>query len=349
MWGGCFSCAATASDCTSLFSSVSAVPPVDPTPVPEASQAARPRRSSTAIQRNMMDFTAEDMASNFISGCRRKSGRSATSCSKLARLDPHKDGDILQFVVRVARRSRLPPEVIEPFVENNHRLRQRFREDLESLEEAVEVARTAATAATGPEGFDEEASLLQPLQSKVTTLLQKWATFAVEQEVVPEPMEAEDVSAISRCATESCPLPPISCMPLTPLPFSPPHCPQPRCRTSGQEPAAARRSPAFQRTRSRIGGPLLATSGVTSIRRQFFPSLTLILYQGPRTSLCSRRQSQPRTWQDRPLSITVDAFACAFAAAQHSSRTVPNQSWGTPRCGSLSQSSKTWLAGPDDT
>ena len=72
MWGGCFSCAcaATASDCTSLFSSVSAVPPVDPTPVPEASQAARPRRSSTAMQRNMMDFTAEDMASNFSNGCR---------------------------------------------------------------------------------------------------------------------------------------------------------------------------------------------------------------------------------------------------------------------------------------
>ena len=59
MWGGCFSCAATAPDCTSLFSSVSAVPPVDPTPVPETSQAARPRRSSTGMQRNMMDFTAK--------------------------------------------------------------------------------------------------------------------------------------------------------------------------------------------------------------------------------------------------------------------------------------------------
>ena len=36
MWGGCFCCAATASDCTSLFSSVSAVPPSGPYPCPRS-------------------------------------------------------------------------------------------------------------------------------------------------------------------------------------------------------------------------------------------------------------------------------------------------------------------------
>ena len=48
---------------------------MDPAPVPRALQAARPRRSSTATQCDMMVFTVEDMASNFSNGCRRKSGR----------------------------------------------------------------------------------------------------------------------------------------------------------------------------------------------------------------------------------------------------------------------------------
>jgi hypothetical protein len=88
-----------------------------------------------------MDFTAADMASNFSSDCSRKSGRPATSRAALAQLEPRRDGDIRNFIVRVAKRSRLPPEVIEPFVENNHRLKQQFREDLEALEQEVKEAR----------------------------------------------------------------------------------------------------------------------------------------------------------------------------------------------------------------
>ena len=56
----------------------------------------------------------------------------------MTQLDTRSDGNIRKFVVRVATRSRLPPEVIEPFVENNHRLKQQFREDLETLKQAVE-------------------------------------------------------------------------------------------------------------------------------------------------------------------------------------------------------------------
>jgi len=48
-------------------------PPVDPAPVPGALQAARPRRSATATQRDMTDFTAEDMRKDFSNDCRRKS------------------------------------------------------------------------------------------------------------------------------------------------------------------------------------------------------------------------------------------------------------------------------------
>ena len=53
------------------------------------------------------------------------------------------------------------------------------------------------------------------------------------------------------------------------------------------------KGPAFQNKKPDWWA-VYSTSRVTSIRRQFFPSLTLKLYQGPRTSLCSRRQSQPR-------------------------------------------------------
>ena len=102
----------------------------------------------------------------------------------------------------MATRSRLPQEVIEPFIENNHRLKQQFREDLEALKQAAEEARTAATGESVPEAFDEEA-LLESLLSKVTALLVKWDNdTAVGQEVVSEPMEADAMSALSRCTAE---------------------------------------------------------------------------------------------------------------------------------------------------
>ena len=164
--------------------------------------AARPQRSSTAKKRDMKDFTAEDMRKDYSHNCRRKAAKHASSCDALTQLDPKKDGDIRKFVVRVATRSRLPQEVIEPFIENNHRLKQQFREDLEALKQAAEEARTAATGESVPEAFDEEA-LLESLLSKVTALLVKWDNdTAVGQEVVSEPMEADAVSALSRCTAE---------------------------------------------------------------------------------------------------------------------------------------------------
>ena len=49
----------------------------------------------------------------------------------------------------------------------------------------------------------EEASLLEPLLPMVIAFLHKWATSpVVQQEVVTEPMEADNVSAIPRCARE---------------------------------------------------------------------------------------------------------------------------------------------------
>jgi len=98
--------------------------------------------------------------------------------------------------MRVATRSRLPTEVIEPFVENNHRLKQQFSEDLEVLKQAVEKARTAATGESGPEWSDEEGTMLSSLQSEVTALLQKWA---IDTAVL---QEAEDVSALPSPAAE---------------------------------------------------------------------------------------------------------------------------------------------------
>jgi len=106
---------------------------MDPAPVPRALQAARPRRSSTATQCDMMVFTVEDMASNFSNGCRRKSGRPENSRGAFEQLDPRCDGDIRKFVVRVARRSGLPTQVIEPFVDASYRLQQQFSEDLEAM------------------------------------------------------------------------------------------------------------------------------------------------------------------------------------------------------------------------
>ena len=73
------------------------------------------------------------MASNFSNGCRRKSGRPENSRGAFEQLDPRCDGDIRKFVVRVARRSGLPTQVIEPFVDANYRLKQQFSEDLEAM------------------------------------------------------------------------------------------------------------------------------------------------------------------------------------------------------------------------
>ena len=192
-----------------------------------------------------MDFTAGDMASNFSGDCRRKSGRPATSRAALAQLEPRRDGDIRNFIVRVAKRSRLPPEVIEPFVENNHRLKQQFREDLEALEQEVKEARKVA-AASMPEGVDEEeehASLLESLHSNVAALLTKWqGALPAEQEAASEPMEADDVPVLPRCATQCVAMPATApCPPLTATPCPAPRWPQFRCGASAQEPAAARR------------------------------------------------------------------------------------------------------------
>ena len=70
----------------------------------------------------------------------------------------------------------------------------------------------------------EEASLLEPLLPMVIAFLHKRATSpVVQQEVVTEPMEADNVSAIPRCATECChSLHRRSrACPQTPLPLSP--------------------------------------------------------------------------------------------------------------------------------
>lgn len=215
---GCSACAVAACECARR-ACPPAGPPLDP-PLPAAPPAARPRRSLTATQRVMTDFTAGDMRKDFSSDCRRKSGGSASSCAALAQLDPRRDGDIRKFVVRVATRSRLPTEVIEPFVENNHRL-PRFAPT--SLSSVLSLA-------------------------------------------MPHPLLLVCSCCPSRCFSW-------------------------RRICSG---------PQFQRRGSQIGGPSLATSGVTSTRRRFHQSLTLVLSRGPRTSSCSRRPSQPRTWRKHP-------------------------------------------------
>lgn len=136
------------------------------------------------------------MRSDFNSKCRRKEGDASTSQARIARLQPHSDGDIRKFVVKLSSRARLPREVIEPFVENNHRLKQRFRSQLQALEGKVQGALHSfeeSMPESGQNGDEAQTQLLDSLDAHVReTLLNIEAEIAKQRFSLEGDAEGEE-------------------------------------------------------------------------------------------------------------------------------------------------------------
>lgn len=109
----------------------------------------QPKRENT--ERDFFDPPRPHMGASCNPACRSKTGASSTSTATISKLVSSNDGDIRKFLTKLSKRTRIPENVLEPFVDTRRRVEEQLQLRLEPLDSAVRAA-----IAKLPESADDD-------------------------------------------------------------------------------------------------------------------------------------------------------------------------------------------------